>query len=157
MKKSDVYSQKKYWYHLSCTLSRKTERMKPRENHEGFNRADHEPNYARICVSPSIEQCLVAIPYDAYDIFAVYRTKNKELAERPLDIFDAEITEEGWLTKPTNFELIGKIDLHSIKNKRGYRLPIKEEAATSGDIELSKQVFNWWQRRNVKKLVSQNS
>jgi hypothetical protein len=155
----DVYSQKKYWYHLSCTLKRKYETLIPRTNDEGFNRADHEPNQARICVSPSLEQCLVAIPYDTDGKYSLYKTINKSVAFLPSEseVFDANVSEEGWLLYPTKFIRVGYLNLSNIKTPSGRQRKIKEQVATDGEEYISQELHSWWKKLEPFKFLGQTS
>jgi hypothetical protein len=105
---------KEYYYHISVENWRKEKRLTPRIF--GINRSDNEPDIARICVSPTIEGCLVALgaclSYEP-NIY-VYRTKNKVLGKRSYQVVDSHITGERWITRPVKFIKYGKIDISKL-------------------------------------------
>jgi hypothetical protein len=158
-RKGSIYNKKRYWYHVSTTLSRKKIKLTPLDNDDQkiFNRADNEPNCKRICVAPSIEQCITAIPYDINDLLTIYRTKSPTLASPPVDIFDSEVTHEGWIQKVTTFVRVGTLDFVDMM-KRKYpkdehkQYVIKEEA-TSEDIQEQKRVLRWWRNAKIKDYI----
>lgn len=96
----------KYYYHITENNWGKQKTLLPRSN--GDNRGVEESKTPRICVSPSIAQCMVAIYCYGNDWF-VYRTKKKVNAKEPISIADAHITDEKWLCKKTAFVRVGKI------------------------------------------------
>lgn len=138
----NLYKTPRYWYHVSTTLKNSVELLKPRDNDEGFNRSDSEPNVRRICVSPSLEQCLTAIPYFHRDTLSVYRTEKKVKAKSPVDVFDASVTMEGWIIVPTWFIRIGTLNLNSLDKK--LTKGVRSEAATDGCLSSSKSLYRWW-------------
>lgn len=144
---SKLYNVPRYWYHVSTTLRAKEVILTPRDNDSGFNRADDEPDTLRICVSPSLEQCIIAVPYYYNTIFSVYRTKTKVKANRPINVFDSKITQEGWLIKPTTFIKMGTLDIdrmvYKIQNTDCNFL-LKGECATSGLIFYTREAYRWW-------------
>jgi hypothetical protein len=144
---NDIYEIKRYWYHVSSTLKKKKELLKPRDNTEGFNRPEHEPNIKRICVSPTLEQCLTAIPYSKRDTVFIYRTNAKVIAKASQEVFDSPITQEGWILKPTWFIKMGVLDFEIIPSK------VITEAATMGMESISKRVLNWWLKLEPWKYV----
>jgi hypothetical protein len=152
----ELYCVPRFWYHISTTLNRKEILLKPRDNDSGFNRSYYEPNTERICVTPSLEQCIVAVPYYYDTIFSVYKTKYKEIAERPIDIFDSKITQEGWLIKPTIFTKIGKLNIDQIISfygKENKDFHMFEDAATAGILTYSKEAYRWWTKHNPWQFV----
>jgi hypothetical protein len=108
------YKVARYWYHVSSTLTEKFYLIDPVgfEDHKNYD--DTEPTCDRFCVAPSIEKCLVAIPYCIHQTLTVYRTLSKEIASNPTDVFDRHITHEGWILSPVNVVLIGTIDFTTI-------------------------------------------
>ena len=153
---SDVYSRKRYWYHLSSTLKNKYETLIPRKNNEGFNRNDTEPDTPRICVSPSLECCLVAIPYSEVTIYSLYKTRTMINVYRPSadDIFDANVTKEGWLLEPSDFVRTGYIILEDILTPTGRRKNIRDQVATDGSEDLSRELYRWWKKCNPIKFLT---
>ena len=109
--RKSVYKNRRYWYHVSTTLKHKHERLVPWDEDRGFNRGGYEPDGKRICVSPTIEQCITAIPYILNTKCFIYRTQFPAKASSPYDVFDAEVTHEGWIHNPTTFIKIGKLNI----------------------------------------------
>jgi hypothetical protein len=144
------YGVPKYWYHISTTLKKDLEILDPRNNIEGFNRPDHEPNVDRICVAPTLEQCLVSVPYSKSGIFHIYKTKHLVKARKAYDVFDAFVTGERWIGNSTEFIKIGILKLKDIPEH------IITEAASEGNATYSKEVLKWWKKINpwlyVKKI-----
>jgi hypothetical protein len=147
-----VYDTRRYWYHLSTTLKHKAILLKPWDNSQGFNRTYNEPNDRRICVAPTIAQCITALPYWPGDIFRVYRTKSKVKANPPRDIFDANITQEGWIQKPTIFVRIGDLELEDVERGEGLGYII-DQAASDNSPQRSGRVLKWWSKYNLWKYL----
>jgi len=60
----------------------------------------------RICVAPTIEQCINAIAVGAQEFFYVYRTVRKTSQSYvPFGVFDSPITQERWFLKGRMFKL----------------------------------------------------
>ena len=137
----ELYTVPRYWYHISTTLKDKKELLKPRENDEGFNRSENEPNTKRICVSPTLEQCLTAVPYGKHDKISIYRTEKKTLAKKSRCVFDAKLTQEAWITSRMMFVRVGILQMEDIK-RDGHI--IITEAASDGSIESSQECLKWW-------------
>lgn len=151
-RKKSVYSYKRYWYHVSTTLKNNKEYLIPWGEQEGFNRSGDEPDGNRICVAPTIEQCITAIPYVPYCTLRIYRTENKVKATKPVDVFDSKITKEGWLLEPTTFIQIGKLYLEEI----AWKLNIDEvidESASSASLQESAKVLKWWKRIRIRRFI----
>lgn len=152
--KKYLYKIPRYWYHVSSTLNRRNVKLTPRDDSVG--RAMDEPPGARICVAPSIEQCITALPYCVWKKYYIYRTENKIIASRPLKnaIYDGEITQEGWILEKMNFIKLGSINFDKIsaflieKNKE-----MIDESASGDSIEYSKEVLRWWKRVDIKKFI----
>ncbi len=149
--KKALYKKKRYWYHVSTTLRGKEVHLIPWDEKEGFNRGGDEPEGNRICVTPSIEQCLTAIPYTLNARCNIYRTKHQVMAIQPEKVFDAKVTQEGWLQKPTTFIKIGKLRFSDIEC--GLSQDIMDEAASSGHAPSSGKVLRWWKRANIKRFI----
>ncbi len=150
--KKSIYEQTRYWYHLSSTLIKEEIFLKPWGNDQGFNRSEGEPDIERICVAPSVAQCLTAIPYCPGDTFTIYRTKRKMKATEPFDIFDSNVTKEGWILIPTFFIRMGEIFLGGIEEKEGIILP--EQVASENSPQRSGKVLKWWKKLNIKKHIT---
>jgi len=71
----------------------------------------------RICVSPTIEQCLFGIDgiselkYSGIDKNGWYIYQTEEVGLPAKEVFDYEITNENWLLKESEFKYIGKVFL----------------------------------------------
>lgn len=151
-KKRSVYSYKRYWYHISSTLNRNTHRLIPWGEHRGFNRSGNEPSGKRICVAPTIEQCITAIPYSLSYKHTIYRTLSRVKAKRPKDIFDSNVTNEGWIESPTTFLKIGVIDFDTVA--RGLDIDeVMPEKATEGEVKESRKLLNWWKAAKIKRFI----
>lgn len=150
LQKKSIYDYKRYWYHISSTLTRKKYHIVPWENDD--NRSGDEPPGKRICVSPSIAHCLTAIPYGLTGFYRIYRTKSRVKAEKPKGIFDAHITKERWLQKPTTFIRIGGIDLEEIEQGENVDNVIPE-AASSNEPRYSGKVLKWWSKINFQHYI----
>jgi hypothetical protein len=144
-----LYNTRRYWFHISTTLNKEEIVLSPRSNDEGFNRLDTEPDIKRICVSPSLEQCLVAVPYHKHDVYFIYRTKVPVRAKPAKEVYDSSVTQEGWITTKTKFIKVGELNL---KRVDGY-IKLIDEAATSGLLSESKTVYKWWKKLDPWKYV----
>lgn len=151
-RKASPYKNRRYWYHVSTTLEKKHERLVPWDEKEGFNRSGDEPHGKRICVAPSIEQCITAIPYCLGTILTIYRTKLPVKATRATGIFDVKVTEEGWLQKPTSFVKRGILKFNEIEEALDVENVI-EEAASGGEPRLSGKVLKWWRRARIQRFI----
>lgn len=151
-RKSCLFNRKRYWYHVSTTLKKKEETLTPWGNRKGFNRGDHEPDGDRICVAPSIEQCITAIPYTLSASITIYRTKDKVMATLPKDIFDMHITGEGWLQTQTTFVKIGSLDFDYVEEKLNVE-NVKPQAASLGNTRYSGRVLKWWKKARIKRFI----
>jgi len=146
------YSVERHWYHVSSTLKKELEMLIPWDNFTGFNRTIDEPEGARICVAPTIEQCLTAIPYPLNAKFTIYQTLNMVLARQPYDVFDASITQEGWIEVPTEFIKIGTLSF--IQIEKGLKIShVIEQAGAMDDVCYSDEVLKWWQGINLKRFI----
>lgn len=151
-KKKSVYGTVRYWYHVSTTLTKKEEHLIPWDEENGFNRGGDEPLGKRICVAPSIEQCITAIPYSLDTVCTIYRTAKKVRATKPVNVYDVPVTQEGWLMKPTLFIKIGKLKFEEVEKKLELDNVI-EEAASEGELNGSRKVLRWWKKADVKRFI----
>jgi hypothetical protein len=151
-KHKSLFNRKRYWYHLSNTLKDDNVHLSPWGNDKGFNRDPREPNVERICVAPSIAHCLTAIPYLLGETFNVYKTKERVKANAPYDVYDANITKEGWLQTKTEFVKIGVLDFKIIEMDRDIEHVIPE-SASHNILMYTGKVLKWWERINVKKYL----
>jgi hypothetical protein len=104
-----VDTKKRYYYHVTQENWGKRIKLSPRT--WGDNRADEEPEDSRICVSTSIEGCLVALCgcLAGGGIAYVYRTVSQVKAVKPYNVVDSRITGERWLIRATTFEKYGRV------------------------------------------------
>lgn len=143
------HNERRYWYHLSSKLNRRGKFvLKPWGDERAINRDfANEPNTKRICVSPTIPQCLTALPQSSVDL-DIYRTLNKVKAEKPIGVFDAKITQEGWLTRPIMFVYIGTIKLNDIEKELGNQFWPEDAACACGseqdELITSKETWCEW-------------
>jgi len=149
-RKKCLFSRKRYWYHVSTTLKNKCVKLYPRE--DGENRSGSEPPGERICVAPTIEQCITAVPYRYSTEFSIYRTKKKVMALPPNEVFDMDITDEGWLETPTTFVKLGTLNFEDIEIGLNEDSVIGE-AASDGTVDYSKKVLKWWKRARIKRFI----
>lgn len=151
-KNNHLFKNRRYWYHVSSTLNGKEEHLIPWGTRKGFNRSDSEPDGNRICVSPSIEQCLTAVPYRLSSEFVIYRTKTKVKANKPTDVFDMNVTNEGWLQEPTTFVKVGVLNFEDVE--RGLKVDkVISEAASAGMPTYSGRVLRWWKKARIKRFI----
>lgn len=91
-----------YYYHVTLQDWPAKIRLRPRLS--GENRSPSEPNIKRICVAPTMAQCIVALDRTMLNgPIKFYRTREKVIVSEPYGISDVHITNEKWLTKPTTF------------------------------------------------------
>jgi len=151
-KKGYLFNRKRYWYHVSTTLTKKKEKLIPWGTDKGFNRGGDEPEGKRICVAPSIEQCITAVPYALSTEFTIYRTKDKVKAKQAENIFDIYVTNEGWIQVPTEFVKIGILDFETVEQKMNVENVIPE-AASRGHAHYSGKVLRWWERARINRFI----
>ena len=149
-----LYNKKRYWYHVSTTLENEIEHLIPRDfdNDESRNRTPSEPLGARICVAPTIEQCITAIPYHLGETIAIYRTQDKTKANEPNGIFDINITDEGWVEEPTPFVRVGYLDFQKVEDALKVKNVIPE-SASGKDPRYCGKVLKWWQKAKIKRFI----
>jgi hypothetical protein len=152
-RKNCFYNRRRYWYHVSTTLKKKYEYITPWDSSKAFNRSDDEPEGKRICVAPTIEQCITAIPYMLGTIVTIYKTKTPILANPPEGIFDAKVTEEGWIQRSATFKKIGILKLEDIEESLGINKCIIPETASSGIVKESRKALNWWRKARIKRFI----
>ncbi len=151
------YNKKRYWYHISTNDFGESVVFKPKE--DGRNRDRTEVKLARLCVAPTIPQCIVALPLwiDDFDNFEypsiprkhslyVYQSDKKRIAKEPYfrrkDLekgeiglpFDYGVTKEGWIVRPASFKKIGMLGANI--NNESF-LDIDLEVCTIVDIPKS--------------------
>lgn len=152
IRNKSIYNRPRYWYHVSTTLENKLEHLIPRDFEAGFNRTPSEPLGSRICVSPTIEQCIVAIPYHLGDTIAIYRTVNKVSAKAPEGVFDKNVTDEGWLEESTDFVKIGMLDFQLVETKLKIKNVIPPSASGDEPAYCGK-VLKWWKKAKIKRFI----
>lgn len=147
-----VYAKKAYWYHISTSLKHKYIKLVPWDEHAAKNRCGSEPPGKRICVAPTIEQCITAVPYILSAKFNIYRTKERVTPRKPYSVFDQTVTEEGWLDEPTEFVKIGMINFTDVEKGLGIKQVIST-SAVGESVAFSGKVLKWWQNARIKKFV----
>ncbi len=147
-----LFGRKRYWYHVSTTLREQRITLKPWDGRQAVNRGPLEPSGRRICVAPTIEQCIVAIPYHLGATISIYRTVRQRKATEPYDVFDAKVTGEGWLKSPTAFIKIGQLDFNDIEKKMNIEQVI-DEVASEGNLKESKRGLRWWKKIRPKRFI----
>lgn len=115
MLKNGSSDKPRYWYHISSATLRSKARLKAFKNEDAATREETEPNVPRICVSPSLDKCILAVPVGGLNTYKIFRTSSKVVARKPFRVkkrdilpFDAEITEEHWLLEDTDFVKVGE-------------------------------------------------
>lgn len=90
------------WYHVSHDWTKKEILVQPRV----VDRVeDDEPDTPRICVCPTVAQCIVAIgDYTLGERFTVYECQGE--AVPAVGVFDSALTDEHWLLTPTLFRKV---------------------------------------------------
>ena len=150
---------KKLMFHISDDPDLDKITMEPRVPSYIVEKSNNniDPNYPedasipRICVSPSIEGCIIAtfshtdVKYRLNDLLYVYtpikpfdayeHKTNKELVKEKL-VFDANITGEAWILEPCKMRLFGIIRIKKVPNM------INKETVNKG-IRVSSGSFDW--------------
>ena len=147
-----LYKRKRHWYHVSTTLENEREYLIPRDFENGFNRTPAEPLGARICVAPTIEQCITAIPYHLGETLSIYRTQDKVRAKQPDGVFDINVTNEGWIEEPTSFVRIGYLDFQKVEDALKVKNVIPQSTSGS-EPKYSGKVFKWWKKAKIKRFI----
>jgi len=124
----------------------------PWDEIKGFNRSGDEPSGKRICVAPSVEQCITAIPYYLGTILTIYRTKSPVKAKKAKGVFDVKITQEGWIQIPTSFVKVGILKFEDVEKFLGIE-NVVEEAASEGLLRRSRRVLNWWNKARIRRFI----
>jgi hypothetical protein len=98
------FSPPKYYYHITSRRWPSRIRLKPKKRNELWwsNRPDEEPDIARVCVSPIISGCFLAVDVPC-SVCYVYKTENKVRAAVPWKVVDMRVTGERWIIRPTYF------------------------------------------------------
>ena len=136
-------------YHISHKSLGKQPTLKPRTP---FSRACGEDDTPRICVSPTIEECYLALQLEIeaqyvhrIQSYWVYVVDTRDSVFANESVFDRRITRERWLLTPTKLKRIGRIPAFST----GQRFMF------DGDVETSKHV-RWVLKRMVSALVARH-
>lgn len=130
MKKTKI---PQYYYHITDKYLGDKVTLNPIDSFDSNKRADGEPEIARICVAPTPQQCLVAIPYWNRQSYYIYKTTSKKNTVIPWDVMDMEITEEKWFLEDTQFKLYDSIFIP-------HDFPL-EKASTSATIKKPKKLL----------------
>lgn len=97
------------WYHLTRHWKDKRLVVSPRTP----TRVPSEPQTPRICVCPTVAQCIVAL--GAYYDCGKVRVYTCEADAVPAHgVFDADITGEHWILAPVEFTYAGKLNLEAL-------------------------------------------
>ena len=151
LRKKSLFENPRYWYHISTTLTHKREYLTPWDNSKGFNRSSSEPDVKRTCVGPSVAHCFTAVPYCSGEKYIIYRTTRKVRATETKDVYDANVTLEGWIQQPTMFERTGTLSLRSMS--RQICKNIIDECASGSDTRYTGRVLAWWKRQKVNRFI----
>jgi hypothetical protein len=74
------------------------------------------------------------------------------MAVKPTNVFDVNITNEGWIQTPTEFIRIGEIDIEDVE--RGLKVNnVMSEAASQNCPQLSGKVLKWWKRAKISRFI----
>jgi hypothetical protein len=149
MARKTIYKRKRYWYHVSTTLKDKYITLIPWSGTASSNRSSTEPQGKRICVAPTIEQCIAAVPYILAEKFNIYRTRKPTIANEPRGIFDAKVTQEGWLHDPTQFVKVGILKFGDVEKTLGIEQVIGE-AASGNDPRQVCKLLKWRKKARIK-------
>lgn len=106
-----------YWYHLTVEDWGVKTTLTPQRSGINCGSDSEEQNLEpRICVAPSRAHCLAALPYSDMETntLNVYRAKGTPTPADPDIIYDADITKEHWFLTPTEFTLVGTINIKSL-------------------------------------------
>lgn len=122
--------------------------LKPKP--DGGNRSSGEPKLPRICASPTIEQCLVALGecLRCNASIYIYRTKNKIKTMNPRGIVDSKLTGEVWIINKTKFIKIGHLVPSNLPEELFWM-----NTGTKFDIKTQKKMLLKLKKHNVKKLI----
>jgi hypothetical protein len=100
--------KKLYLYHITENDWGKSVTLIPKST--GDNRDSLEPKTPRICTATTIAGCMIAVYLNQLNTVNVYRTRHKVDYKYPRKVRDSKITDERWITKPTEFILIRNLD-----------------------------------------------
>lgn len=125
-----------FFYHITESRWPRYKRLSPKRVYQ-----EDEPQVSRICVSPTISQCISAVGSNSRRY--IYRTLHRVSGQYPWQVADVRITRERWLRKPTTFIRIG--DIHpdifremletiSIPTPAGYKDELERQAASVPEI-----------------------
>lgn len=90
------------WYHVSTENLGKSVTMHPRTP---LTISDGESKTPRICVCPSVAQCLIAMPGTGDRVY-IYAAKGTP-RPAPRSVWDRATTEEHWFLDPVEFTRVG--------------------------------------------------
>lgn len=101
-----------YMYHVSPKPLHGADNSIVMEPKHIWNGEDDLFHIKRICVAPTIEQCLVAIAPTDFNKFYVYRTLTVvKKSVMSYGVFDSALTQERWLTRTRKFKLVAEIHI----------------------------------------------
>ena len=96
-----------FWYHLTTRNFGTHVTLIPRA--KGLFRPDNEPEIPRICVAPTMHQCLLALGTCLDNDINVYAAGGDPTP--CWGVKDSEVTDEHWFLEPTTFTYSGTIEL----------------------------------------------
>ncbi len=166
----DVDNDNIYYYHLSMKYYGEKIKLIPRVPQVNIKSLE-DGHIPRICVSTSIDGCILGSPYvfvradkakkfrhEGFRsrvavgyVYAIKQNKispnhiisNKEIVKRRL-VFDADVTDETWITKPIDMNYIGKIKIHNNKNSKSIKFkPLITTKKYGKEIETWLFPYRW--------------
>ena len=115
-----------------------------------------ETTMPRVCLAPTIEGCLLGIPFSDKKFpvkLYLYKTigrlrvvTNKELIEKKL-VFDANITGELWSVEDVSVKLIGALEVFEDIERTINYVPILPDGFISKELLLKDGTLNAYLRR----------
>ncbi len=74
-----------------------------------------EPDTPRVCVAPKVEQCLISIGLERWDVdLHIYRLKVNKFTTPPDGVLDTSSTDERWILPEDIDDHSGRIELEKI-------------------------------------------
>lgn len=148
---------KKLMFHISTKSDLDEKEMKPQIPSYITDGGEIDPDYPenttteRICVSPSIEGCLVATistekllnihgqtfyVYTPEKPFTSYKHKTNKDIIKDKDVFDANLTGESWILEPCKMKLYGTIKVDQVPKTH-------RKSTVNKDIKMWRHDFKW--------------
>lgn len=113
----------------------------------------------RICVAPSVEQCINAVAPEAVNRLFIYRTVRPiSTTWFPYGVCDGSLTQERWLKRPTTFKEVGQIDItfssQIIYNSNGR---CKVDFSNRGSESMEKFYTQYNELKRLKKATNKHT